>query len=245
MRRLVIIWAISLGGVIGCGDAKPPDSADDVAPRGADDHAAPRPPSSPSGPSIDAEVGALDPEAVEAAFVNARGEVYRCFEQGNAGLDFAVVGGDIEVFVRVATDGSVRFIYPASSTIGHVGVERCVLEAVKKQSWPKPEGGDEGIARTRFGVDPPGRPAVSWSSADLGSGGSALAQQLGRCKQQSGSVSLSVTLYIDADGKVISAGAATGDENGIDAIDCAVSAARAQPYASPGSYPAKVTVTAY
>ncbi len=236
---------IALAASLGCAGDKPAEDPGDVDLAGERDTPAPARPEGPAGPHIEAEVGALDPEAVEAAFESARAEVHRCFEQGNAGLDFAVVGGDIEVFVRVGSDGSVRWIYPASSTVGHVGVERCVIDAVKKQRWPKPEGGDDGIARTRYGLDPPGRPPVPWSSADLGSGGSALAQKLGRCKQDSGTVSLSVTLYVDADGQVISAGAAAGDEKGVEAVDCAVAAAKAQRYASPGSYPAKVSVTAY
>ena len=53
---------------------------------------------------------------------------------------------------------------------------------------------------------------------------------------------LAVTLYIDADGNVMAAGASVGDAAGLSAIDWAVKAAEGLSFPSPGSYPAKVMI---
>ncbi len=197
-----------------------------------------------SAPAIAAEIGALDQDAVDEAFKAARPTVARCFEEANRGLPFKVVGGDLEVVVRVKNDGTVRWAYPARSSLGHLGAERCIMTAMRQQAWPRPQGGEEGIARTRFGIDPPApRPAVDWAPSDLGSDGERLLSKLHSCRRSAGTPLLSLTMYVDADGKVIAAGAAIGDEAGIDAVDCAVSAAKQLSYPSPGSYPAKVTLT--
>lgn len=195
-----------------------------------------------AAPSIESEVGTLDREAVDAAFSAARGSVKTCIEQANQGLPFQVVGGDIEVEVRIKNDGSVRHAFPKDSDIGHRGAERCILEAVAAQPWPKPEGGEEGIARTRYGLDAPAPRPAQPGMSDLGQAGASLGSKLRRCRTQSGTPSLRVTFYVDADGKVMAAGASVGDESGLVAIDCAVEALEGLTFPSPGSYPAKVVV---
>jgi hypothetical protein len=232
------ILVVGLVPVSGCSSSAPHKHIDDAigeqdtptAPRRGDGNV----------PSIDAEVGALDPDAVDRAFEAARSPVKQCFQAANAELDFQVIGGDLEVEVRVKNDGSVRWVYPRSSNVGHLGAETCVLDVLRRQTWPRPEGGDEGIARTRFGLDAPGRAPVAWTPADLGGKGGSLEGALRACKQGS---ALSVTVYVDADGKVIAAGGASGDERGIDSIGCAVEAAKRASFPSPGSYPAKVTLS--
>jgi hypothetical protein len=240
MRTSVAIVAVAivLGGSA-CGATPPPvdpsDGVEDPAPRRV----------APSGPAIEAEVGALDEKKVNDAFEAARSEINACLKSANDAMSYKVVGGDIEVEIRVKNDGSVRWSYPTRSTLGHRATERCILDALSKQAWPKPEGGDEGIARTSYGIDAPGRPAVEWSAGDVGEGGAELGGKLRGCARQAGGGGLSVTVYVDPDGKVLSAGAAASDENGIEALECAVDAALGTTFPSPGSYPAKVTLTAH
>lgn len=236
MRSMGMVVAALIAGC--SGEAPEVRTADDVGRQEVEPAAERR---GPAGPSIESEVGALDGDAVDAAFTEARAAVQACMASANEGLPFKVVGGDIEVEVRIKSDGSVRHVYPKSSTIGHAGAEKCILEAVAAQSWPKPEGGDEGIARTQYGLDPPAaRPPTN--GADLGSAGATLGSKLRGCRSQSGTSSIAVTLYIDAEGKVMAAGASVGDEAGLSAIDCAVEAAEGLSFPSPGSYPAKVVV---
>jgi len=222
--------------VAGCSNTPPPDDpADDPGP---DTTQLPI----GGGPQIEAEVGALDEEKVQEAFNAAREAIYACFNATNAGLKHKIVGGDIEVVVRVKTDSSVRWVFPQVSTIGHRETERCILDTLVEQAWPEPEGGEEGIARTQYGMDCPGREPVPWSPDQLGRNRAKLEAKVKACIREAGTPGLSLTLYVDPDGKPISAGASVDDESGIDALDCAVKAAKSLRYPSPGSYPAKVTL---
>ncbi len=230
--RLMVL-ATSLAA---CSNTPPPDApVDDASP---DQTQLPM----SGGPQIQAEVGALDEEKVQEAFNAARQEIYGCFNAANDALKWPVVGGDIEVVVRVKTDSTVRWVYPQVSTIGDRDTERCILDALVKQTWPKPEGGEEGLARTQYGMDCPGREPVGWSGGDLGKSRAKLEAKVKACARQAGTPGLSLTLYVDPDGRPISAGASADDESGIEALDCAVEAATGLRYASPGSYPAKVTL---
>jgi hypothetical protein len=223
-----------------CADGKEPQSPADAV---EDEPHAPRPRTN-GGPKIESEIGALDEKAVAAAFREVRPKIKKCLRGANDGLDLPVVGGELEVQLRVKGDGSLRWVYPMRSTLGHRSAEKCVLDALMAQSWPKPEGGDEGLARTDYGIDPPGRAPVRWSAGDLGSAASEVESALNDCMSDAGAKSLSVTIYVDADGNAITAGGAVGDENGTEAIDCAVNAVKAIKFPSPGSYPAKVTIKA-
>jgi len=241
MRSLKIIAAallLSCGGGSGngSGSANRPDGPiiDGPPPNNTDP--------AEGGPKIDAEVGALDKKAVAETFEQARTTIRRCFDQANEGMEMPVVGGEVEVVLRVKPDGRLRWAYPQSSTLGHIGAERCILNALRVLAWPKPQGGDEGIARTRYAMDQPARPPVRWSPGDLGSSGNRLTAKLNRCRRATGTSSLSLTMYVDPDGRVMAAGAAVGDDLGVDAIECAVKAAKTLKYPSPGSYPGKVTV---
>ena len=51
------------------------------------------------------------------------------------------------------------------------------------------------------------------------------------------------TLYVGTGGEVLSAGVTPPDETGEDAVDCLVEALLGAKFPSPGSWPAKVTLT--
>jgi hypothetical protein len=229
--------APSLASVlIACSSTPPPD--DPVDDDGPDQTHIPM----AGAPQISAEVGALDEEQVKAAFDAARDEIHDCFNASNDGLEWQIIGGDIEVVVRVKTDGTVRWVFPQSSSVGFRATERCILDTLVQQTWPKPEGGEEGFARTQYGMDCPGREPVGWAAADLGRSRGKLESGVKACIRKAGGTGLSLTLYVDPDGRPIGAGASVDDEKGIDALDCAVKVATSLSYPSPGSYPAKVTI---
>ncbi len=192
-------------------------------------------------PSVEAEVGALDAAGCKHAFENARPSIDACFDRARQQLPF--IEGQIEVFVRVAGDGSTAFAYPRNTTLGHRATERCVVAAVAGQRWPKPMGGGEGETTQTLSINTHERPPVAWTSADLGRNRRLLTNKLRRCQQRHGGTDLNVTMYVDPNGRVLAAGAASQDEAGRDALQCAADAPIGMRFNSPGSYPAKVTVS--
>ncbi len=243
MRSGLIPFALVAGTLIAaCGRGPEPKSADDDG-AAVDD---PRPRGTEggdAGPKIESEIGALDEDAVQDVFRQARRKVTQCLRRANDGMAMEIVGGELEVQLRVKGDGSLRWIYPLRSTLGNRQAERCVLAVLDSYTWPKPEGGDEGLARTDYGIDPPGRAPFAWDASDLGEKRSAVQSELRRCMNDAGAASLSITMYVDPDGRVLTAGGAVGDENGVESIDCGIAAVKAMRFPSPGSYPAKVTVS--
>jgi len=202
----------------------------------------PRSGGDPNAPSVQAEVGALDGAAVDEVTGRVRSKAEGCFEQANAKLPFPVIHGDLELTIRIRSDGTVRWVFPSKDELGHQGITDCIAALLQAESWPKPEGGEEGIARASYGRGPEGRAPVPWGASDLGGAGQSLATELRSCKQRHGAERISVTLYVDADGRVMSAGAAVDAGQAADAVTCAVRAARGKTFPSPGSFPAKVSL---
>ncbi|MEZ4438093.1 MAG: hypothetical protein R3B72_03345 [Polyangiaceae bacterium] len=238
MRRLIV----PILGVLACG-APPAADVPPQDPSDATESVSPRP-GGATPPSIQSEVGALDPEAVEAAFSAAKPALQRCLDDANAKLDLPVIGGEMEVEVQVAPGGEVLAAFPKRSTFGHLDAERCVVDALRAASWPSPEGGEKGIARTVYRLDPPGRAAAELDAGDLGAAKAQILARLARCRADAGVEALAVTLYVDADGKLLAAGADTSDASGENALACAASAAKGVKLPSPGSFPGKVRLEA-
>jgi hypothetical protein len=223
--------------VLACGCASTPatdptDPAHDPQPR-------PRP-AGHGGPSIQAEIGALDEDEARKTYQAARPAIDRCVADATKRYKF--LEGEIEILLRVGGDGRVRWGYPKLSNLGDVEVERCIFSALEAQQWPKPQGGDEGQTSQYLAFDAAGRAASPLGPDDLGPARGELESALRRCRQRAGTSWLSVTFYVSPDGNVLTAGAAAGDEQGIEAIDCAVGAAKGMTFPTPGSYPAKVTL---
>lgn len=193
-----------------------------------------------SGPSVSAEIGALPEAAVQTAFKAVMPAVNACLEKGRRSLYF--LAGMLQAEIRVAQDGTARWVHAKRSTFGHRATEKCILEALGDQPWPRPVGGQNGIATQHFEIDTSERPPVSWSPDQIGKEGPTLKQAMDECREQAGSVALSLTMYIDIDGKPMAAGGASSEAQGREGIDCAVEAAMKRVYNSPGSYPAKVSL---
>jgi len=182
------------------------------------------PASPPPTPSISAraEVGALDEDAVRTAFNRTGPKVLACVAAG-AEREPAIAG-DVELYVRVGSDGSARYAYPSSSNLGDVETERCIAMALTQASWPKPMGGEQGIAKRQMHFDPgDGAPLpAQWPAEKLGGAGKKLEVELAACRKAAATGPLDVTFYLDAEGKARSIGVAMSDERGSAAIDCVV-----------------------
>jgi hypothetical protein len=192
--------------------------------------------------SVSSEIGALDEAETQEVFKRAASKLSRCFEKGLRRVPY--MGGEVRVAVRVSMDGSTRWAYVKDSSLGDLETEQCMLQAIKGATWPKPVGG-EGLAENSYTFDPSPdeRQPVSWAPEQLGKGFEEVQPKLASCRSGASTGALKATLYVDPDGKVVTAGVSGSDEKADGAVRCVVEALRGVKFPSPGSYDAKVSVT--
>jgi hypothetical protein len=153
------------------------------------------------------------------------------------------LGGSVSFFLKIDTSGKISKAYLEQSTLGDRTTEKCMLDSLRQKKWPKPVGGDHGLARKSFDFDPPNdvRPPTAWSDSDAEPGLAKIGADVSKCKDGH-SGRFEATLYVGTDGEVLAAGVAPPDETGEDAVDCLVDALKGAKFPSPGSWPAKVTL---
>ncbi|MBI4953637.1 MAG: AgmX/PglI C-terminal domain-containing protein [Myxococcales bacterium] len=239
MRRA--FW-VGLGAAALVGSVAACKKASDGPAPSATPAPAPSPPPRKSGLSVRSEIGALDPDAAKKAVEAAMPSIRECVARPRKKMPY--FGGDVETVLRIDASGKVAWAHFLRSELGDVEAEKCVLDALARQDWPKPEDADAGEARQSLELraSEDERPPTAWSESDLGDAGGKLVTALEGCRQKSGTAGLRATFYVDPRGAVMSVGVATEDEKGLAAVDCAVQAVRAQTFPTPGSYPAKVSV---
>jgi len=193
--------------------------------------------------SVQADIGALDEGRVVDVFNKSSDGMLKCFRRGSERLDY--MAGTVRISVRVDSQSKAR-AYMKRSTLGDRATERCMLAVLTAQSWPAPVGGQEGIAENEFDFDAREgvRAPVPWSSADAGKNVEAATSALADCKRSAKVGALSATIYVNTDGSVKSVGVSGADVNVEQAADCVVSAMKDVKFNSPGSFDAKLTLTA-
>jgi hypothetical protein len=193
------------------------------------------------GPSVSSEIGGLDEDKVNAAFEASLSGLQRCLGEGASRVEF--LGGSVSFFVKIDTAGKVDGAYLEKSTLGDRDTEKCMLAALRARSWPKPVGGEHGLARKSFDFDAPNdvRAPADYDHDHLDKGLSKIAGKLASCKSARGAYE--ATIYVATDGSVLSASVTPPNEDGEDAVDCLVSTLKAASFPSPGSWPAKISFT--
>lgn len=234
--RPIALALLGTLGALGCGGPpapKEPPAA--VAPTSE--------PGAGHGVAVEAEIGALDEAKVKKAFERASGELLGCFKKGLERVPY--LAGQVRFALRIDQAGRARVAYLKESTLGDRATEDCMLSAAKGASYPKPQGGREGLAETTLDFPATGdeRPPVDWTADRLGPKLRAVKGAVASCRAK-GAGPLRVTLYVDTDGKPITVGVASADEKGELAAPCVVDKVRALTLPSPGSWPAKVTIEA-
>lgn len=231
-------WMVSWIPVLiatGCGGGETP------APKAPDEAETPRAERS-RGPqmSASAEIGALDEAQVSKAFRGSQGALQKCLASGAERNELE--GGDIAFLVKIGAGGRVVHAHAEKSTIGDRETEECMLQALRRRSWPEPQGGDVGLARSSFSFDMPNdaRPPTDWEPDRVGDTISELSSKIRACKKGARG-KITATLYVDPDGNAVSVGIASSEDSGEDAADCLVSLLKDAKYPSPGSWPAKVS----
>jgi hypothetical protein len=231
VSRLAALALPSLLSLACAGSEPPPQTADDTSTQ------AERQPA--SSVSVSSEIGGLDEQQVNAAFESSLSGLQRCLQQGSSRVEF--LGGSVSFFIKIDVAGKVDDAYLEKSTLGDHDTEKCMLDAVRAKSWPKPVGGEHGLARKSFDFDPPNdvRPPADYDPDHLGKALGKISGKLASCKHGRGAYE--ATIYVATDGSVLAAGVTPPDERGEGSIDCLVSTLKGAAFPSPGSWPAKVT----
>ena len=224
-----------LVGLTACGgdSQKPANSADDMV-------IEQEPSDGLEGVGVSSEIGGLNQDAVDRTFSKSLKDLQACLSRGAEHLEF--LGGDVSFFLKVGQDGHLNHAHLEESTLGDRDTERCMLEALEKRTWPKPVGGDMGLARKSFSFDMPNdvRPPTDWSQESIEETLEKLSKEIKAC---SASGPFTITMYVGTEGEVLAAGVAHTEENGEAAADCLVSTLKEGKFPSPGSWPAKVSFT--
>jgi len=225
--------ATSLSLTVACGDATPVAKTADERPETHDERA--------GRPSVSSEIGGLDEDKVNAAFESSLSGLQRCLGEGASRVEF--LGGSVSFFVKIDTGGKADAAYLEKSTLGDRDTEKCMLNALRSRTWPKPVGGEHGLARKSFDFDPPNdvRAPADYDHDHLGKGLGKISSKLASCKSAKGPYE--ATIYVATDGSVLAASVTPPNEDGEEAIDCLVSTLKGASFPSPGSWPAKISFT--
>lgn len=218
---------------LACSESAPaPKTADDTPQTEEEPH---------SGVSVSSEIGGLNEEKVNAAFESSLKGLQRCLNDGSSRVEF--LGGSVSFFIKIDLTGKVDGAYIEKSTLGDRDTEKCMLEALRTRKWPKPVGGEHGLARKSFDFDPPNdvRAPSNYDEGHLSRGLDKISGKLASCKGSKGSYE--ATMYVATDGSVLAASVTPPDETGEESVDCLVTTLKGASFPSPGSWPAKVTFT--
>ena len=191
--------------------------------------------------STSSEIGGLNEEKVDKTFQRALTDIQRCLDDGAKRVEF--IGGSVAFFLKIDAQGKVDHAHLEKSTLGDRDTEKCMLDALRARKWPKPVGGEHGLARKSFDFDPPNdvRAPADYDEEHLNKGLGKISDKLASCKGSKGSYE--ATMYVATDGSVLSASVTPPNEDGENSVDCLVSTLKSASFPSPGSWPAKVTFT--
>ncbi|MCC7535249.1 MAG: energy transducer TonB [Deltaproteobacteria bacterium] len=192
------------------------------------------------GTQFEGILGQIDPAEARAALERRMGSFMRCYSQRLSSVEY--LGGNVELTVRIGTEGSVRWAFVSQSTMGDLPTETCLLGVAQGASFPRPRGGE---AEFRYPLEfEPGdgvRPPLSWSHDRVASVIGEHRGDLASCSL--GGSSVSVTAYVEPGGRVAAAGVASSARAAANAAECVVQAVSGWTFPDPGSYAAKVTFT--
>jgi hypothetical protein len=236
-RRFVSFVVVSpLLLALGCGSEPPPAPA---APTQESAQTRGR-----GGPKLQmqSELGEIDPAAVDATLQRLQAKFQQCHRSGLRRIEY--LAGDVKFFLRIGQDGAIKYAFFEESTLGDSDTERCILDLLSSQTWPKPEGGEAEV-RKSFGFDAPGdvRAPTPWSPDKIVEVLGKHEDDVKKCRSGV-SGSFKATAYVEPDGKhgkVQAVGIAPPGKDGADKIECLIKTIKGMKVPSPGSYAAKVS----
>ena len=192
------------------------------------------------------EIGALDEDEVADTFDAAANELFACYRQGIRRVEY--LAGYSLFEVEIDQSGRASALFAKESTLGDRETEVCMVEVLVARTWPKPMGGQKGIASRRFDFDPAGdvRPPETWTRNDVSTVLETQNEALSACFDGGSRGAYVATLYVEDDGtgeagRVLSAGVASNKRPDASVLDCITRVLTTADYPTPGSWVAKAT----
>ncbi len=229
---------VVLGGLllvlVGCGGGQTPqpEEAGPALPPSGDGE------EPDDGLVVEGQTGTISQMAVESAMSTNLERLGACYRQALGGAPY--LRGDVILSFKIATDGSVRAVYPISSTIGHQETQTCLVERARTVRFARPVGG-EAEASYPLAFNPgSGRPPDVWPAERAAEPLAEHRAEIDGCGVSGEGYSL--TMYIQPGGQVSSAGVSYPAPDAATAADCVARAATAWTMPDPGSWITKVTV---
>ncbi|MBX3181077.1 MAG: hypothetical protein KIT72_15660 [Polyangiaceae bacterium] len=190
--------------------------------------------------AVSAAIGALDPGEVTATFQAALPDFERCMAEGARQVEF--LGGGVEFELKIDRAGALTEAFVSRSSLGDRTTEDCLLGALRKRTWPKPQGGEHGLAKKAFDFDQINdvRPPVLWSAEQVTDALAGARSELDQCKNGAQG-SFEATVYVGTEGQPLGVGLSQTDAADAGAVRCLVGVLRGLTFPSPGSWPSKVS----
>lgn len=244
LRRLSSFLALSGLGLAACGSPSvvAPTTARPATTSGPADGSGQR----GGGVSVEAEIGSLEPAEIRARFEAASPAVEACHRESLRRLP--QLGGTVRLHVETYASGAAPLLFLEESTLGDRELDRCLLAAFAEQRWPKPAGGQRGIAIQEFDLAPPpgSRAPVELEEEDILETLEDEAEHLSACTAGVRGAAIWATVYIDDDGsgehgRALSAGVIARQHIPKETLDCLAGVLASARYPSPGSWLGKVT----
>jgi hypothetical protein len=241
-RRLattVALAALAAMTAFGCGGAGKKGTADEA---GADEAAPEREPEAIVEDGIAAAqmeglLGTIPQHEVESVFQRKQEKILDCFVDAYEILE--EIEGSVELSFEVAADGSARDVYFSAGDLGSRVAQECILAAVGRFTFPRPRGGSHAVVTYPMTFEEPYNhpPPLDWSGPRASDVIGAHMDDLERCL--GGETGFTLTLYVAAGGKVVSAGATAASFATVERARCLEDAAMSWVFPDPGDRPAK------
>jgi hypothetical protein len=188
---------------------------------------------------MESDLGTVDRAKVDDAFSRLQTKLGDCMGQGATKIDF--LSGHIHFMIRIAANGSTRWVHLVDTTVGDRSTEKCMLDQVRTMQWPPPEQGEGQVEKAfDFDVAPGVRDAVAWEADRVSKPIKSAHSKLARCAQGSRG-KYKMTAYVGSGGTVLAAGVAPPDERSDANVECLVEVVKGLKLSDPGSWPAKVS----
>lgn len=146
-------------------------------------------------------------------------EFAKCQESRSKRLQ--MLSGSIEFGIHVKHSGDVSDVDLRASDVGDRELERCFIDVIRRVHFPKPNGGDANVSYTMLlGPAGKGREPEQWNPGRVqhvvAKHGGDLSEE---CSLPTGEA-FTVTAYVNASGRVISAGVAGNAMSETERFDC-------------------------